>query len=63
MMLGLEDYVEFFLLPAIFLSVFGRTSGVHEFQAFRMQQFDLHGSPHGHAGIISLDSTMTDVFL
>ena len=46
-MFGFEDFVELFVIPAIFLSVVGRSNGVQEFQAYRMQQFDLHGNPHG----------------
>jgi hypothetical protein len=46
-MFAFEEFVELFLIPAIFLSIVGRTNGVQEFQAYRMQQFDLHGNPHG----------------
>eukprot|EP00118_Oscarella_pearsei_P004466 m.19155 g.19155 ORF g.19155 m.19155 type:complete len:538 (+) comp27802_c0_seq1:57-1670(+) len=46
-MYGVEEFLEIFLLPAIILGTISGVNSVHEFPAFRMQQFDLHGTQHG----------------
>ncbi|XP_065836706.1 BOS complex subunit ncln-like [Oscarella lobularis] len=46
-MYGIDEFLEICLLPALLFGAIRGVNGVHDFPAFRMQQFDLHGTQHG----------------
>ena len=62
-MYGIDEFLEICLLPALLFGAIRGVNGVHDFPAFRMQQFDLHGTQHGHFEPIASVSAFQRTFL